>query len=77
MAKEVAVADKGIQALEAQLQGPVPGALHDLDDRHLRDLADAIREARHRQAAELQAAGDQALRHIPRLLRMPIRKVLG
>ena len=71
------MSDKGIQALEAQLQGPVPGALHDLDDRHLRELADAIRDARRRQAAELQAAGDQALSHIPRLLRIPIRKALG
>ena len=69
--------DNGMRALEAQLQGPVPGALHDLADRDLIDLADAIREARHRQAAELQAAGDQALRHIPRLLRVPIRKALG
>jgi hypothetical protein len=71
------VADNGIQALEAQLQGPVPGALHDLDERHLSDLADAIRAARQRQAAELEAAGEQALRHIPRLLRVPIRKALG
>ncbi len=71
------MANKGIQALEAQLQGPVPGALHDLDDRHLCDLAEAVREARHRQAAELEAAGDQALRHIPRLLRIPLRKALG
>ncbi len=71
------MATKGIQALEAQLQGPVPGALQDLEDRHLRDLADAIRDARRRQAAELQAAGDQALNHIPRLLRLPIRKALG
>ncbi len=71
------MARKGIQALEAQLQGPVPGALHDLDDRHLTDLAQAIRTARHRQAAELQEAGDQALKHIPRLLRVPIRKALG
>jgi hypothetical protein len=71
------VARKGIQALEAQLQGPVPGALHDLEDRQLINLADAIREARHRQAAELAAAGDQAFKHIPRLLRVPIRKALG
>ncbi len=71
------MATKGIQALEAQLQGPVPGGLHDLGDRDLRDLAEAIRAARHRQAAELEAAGEQALRHIPRLLRIPIQKALG
>ncbi len=71
------MATKGIQALEAQLQGPVPGSLQDLDDRHLSDLAAAIRDARRRQAAALQTAGDQALSHIPRLLRGPIRKALG
>ncbi|MGZ6597327.1 MAG: hypothetical protein ACXVFQ_26000 [Solirubrobacteraceae bacterium] len=71
------MATKGIQALEAQLQGPVPGALQDLDDGHLRHLAEAIRDARRHQAAELKAAGDQALSHIPRLLRVPIRKALG
>ena len=71
------MATKGIQALEAQLHGPVPGALQDLDDRHLGDLAEAIRDARRRQATELRAAGDQALSHIPRLLRIPIRKALG
>jgi hypothetical protein len=71
------VADKGIQALEAQLQGSVPPALRRLDDGDLRDLATAIRDARHRQSAELAAAGDQALRHIPRLLRGPVRKALG
>ena len=67
----------GIEALEAQLRGPVPGALHDLADDDLTDLAEAIRAARHRQAAELEAAGEQAFRHIPRLLRVPLRKALG
>jgi hypothetical protein len=66
-----------MKALEAQLQGPVPGALHDLSDDDLTDLAEAIRTARHRQAAELEAAGEQAFRHIPRLLRVPLRKALG
>ena len=71
------MSDKGINALEAQLHGPVPGGLHPLTDDQLIDLADAIGHARRRQAAELAAAGDQALSRIPRVLRGPLRKALG
>jgi hypothetical protein len=48
-----------------------------LRDEDLADLATAISDARHRQSAELAAAGDAALSHIPRLLRVPLRKVIG
>jgi hypothetical protein len=68
---------KGIRALEAQLRAPAPAGVRGLDDAHLLDLAEAISEARHQQAAELAAAGDQALSHIPRLLRVPVRKAFG
>ena len=54
-----------------------PASLSALSADQLRDLRDAVRDARHRQAAELAAAGEQALSHIPKLLRIPIRKVLG
>ena len=40
-------------------------------------LADSVQAARRRQAAELAAAGEQALGHVPRLLRGPIRKIVG
>jgi hypothetical protein len=43
----------------------------------LRDLASAIVDERHRQAAALAAAGDQALGQLPRVLRIPIKKLLG
>jgi hypothetical protein len=71
------VATKGIEALEAQLRAPAPAGIRGLDDAHLLDLAEAIGEARRRQAAELAAAGDEALSHIPRLLRVPVRKAFG
>jgi hypothetical protein len=71
------LAQNGIQALETQLHGPVSVAVGTLSDNDLLDLAEAIRDARHRQAAELAAAGDQAVKHIPRLLRGPVRKALG
>jgi hypothetical protein len=71
------VSGKGIQALEAQLRAPAPAGLRGLDDAHLLDLAEAIGQARHQQATDLAAAGDQALSHIPRLLRVPVRRALG
>jgi hypothetical protein len=71
------VAEDGLQALEAQLGAAAPEGLARLSDAQLRDLAGAVTEARRRQASELAAAGDQALRHIPRLLRVPIRRVMG
>jgi hypothetical protein len=67
----------GRDALKAQLGGRFPPALTGVDDGSLGDLADAVASARRRQAAEIAAAGDQALSHIPRLLRVAIRKVVG
>jgi hypothetical protein len=65
------------KALEKQLGGPPPDGFSRLSAEQLQDLADAILDARHRQSAELAAAGDQALGHIPKLLRGPLRRVLG
>jgi hypothetical protein len=71
------VADNGLQALEGELRATVPAGLRGLSDEQLADLADAVRAARRRQAEALDAAGEQALSHIPRLLRGPIRKALS
>jgi len=71
------VADKGLQALEAQLGAPPPDGLRRLSQDQLEELADAVRGARRRQAAELAAAGDQAFGQIPWVLRKPIRKLMG
>lgn len=68
---------EAVRALEQQLGSKVPGGLAALAAEEIGDLAQAVRDARHRQAAELQAAGEKAFGHIPRLLRGPIRKVMG
>jgi predicted ATPase with chaperone activity len=67
----------GMAALRAQLRDQPPAGLSRLAEGELADLAEAVGEARARQAAELAAAGESALRVIPRLLRGPIRKVVG
>lgn len=46
-------------------------------DAELSHLAEAVQAARRRQARALHEAGERALGHIPRLLRGPIRKVVG
>lgn len=71
------MANEGLTALERELKSPVPAGVRHLSDSHLRDLATAIVDERHRQAAALAAAGDQALGQLPRLLRVPIKKLLG
>jgi hypothetical protein len=68
---------EAIRALEGQLGGSAPKGLRFLTGAELEALGEAVRDARHRQAAELQAAGEKAFGHIPWLLRGPIRKVMG
>jgi hypothetical protein len=67
----------GLKALESELGSPPPARVAALDDERLGELAGAIRAARHRQAAELTKASEQSLQFIPKLLRLPVRKVLG
>ncbi len=71
------MAEDGLQALATQLRDAPPDSLARLDDTHLTDLAGAVRDARRRQAVEFEAAGEKAFGQIPRLLRGPIRKLLG
>jgi ribosomal 50S subunit-associated protein YjgA (DUF615 family) len=66
-----------LAALEAQLGSEPPAGLARLSEDELNDLATAIRDARRRQAAEIEAAAERALGYVPRLLRGPIRKVVG
>ena len=70
-------AESGAQRLEAALGGSLPDGARALEPRHLEHLAATVREARRQQAAELAAAGERGLRFVPRLLRGPLRKVLG
>jgi len=63
--------------LERELGGSAPPGVAELDSAHLEHLAAAVADARRRQAAEIAAAGDRALQHVPRPLRAAIRKVIG
>ena len=65
-------------ALRDALRGAEPPAsLAGLDDAVVADLADAIVAARREQARQLAASGEKSLAVIPRLLRGPVKKMLG
>lgn len=66
-----------MDALRQALRTEPPPELSGLDEAQLADLAEAIDAARARQRAELNAAIDQAWGHVPRLLRGPLRKIVG
>lgn len=66
-----------LNALRRQLGGTVPDGLRQLSAKELRDLSDAVSGARRRQAKAVAEAGERALGHIPRLLRGPVRKIVG
>lgn len=69
--------DAEIRSLKQELGRTPPRGLNALSEEQLNDLSTAIREARHRQAAALEEAGERALSRIPRLLRGPVKKVAG
>lgn len=72
------MADDAFGALSARLGvDETPQGLRRLEERHLRDLQQAIADAHHRQTAALNAGGDRALGFVPRLLRGPIRRAVG
>jgi len=65
-------------ALASELrQSPPAGLLKALDEAELGNLTEAIRQQRHRQTAAVRAAGDQALANLPRLVRGPVRRIVG
>jgi hypothetical protein len=66
-----------VDGLRAELGAdPPPGLIAKLDDRAVEHLAGAVRDAKARQRAALTRAENDALRHLPRLLRRAIRTVL-
>lgn len=71
------MARAGAGALRRELGGDPPPGIAALSDAQLGELAGAIHAAQRRQAAELQAAGDKALGLIPRVLRIPIKRMFG
>ncbi len=70
-------ADQAFAALVAELGGAVPDGLRALEPDQLRDLTEAIGDTRHRHKAALAAGGERALGMIPRVLRGPIRRIVG
>ncbi len=69
--------DPAFEQLRAELGGQAPERLRRLKAEHLLDLADAVRGARHRETEALEAASERALSHVPRLLRGPVRRIVG
>jgi hypothetical protein len=67
----------GLERLSHQLREPPGAAISALDDEHLAHLAGALHDVRVRQAEALASAAEQAMNHIPRLLRGPVRKIVG
>jgi hypothetical protein len=65
------------EELRRQLSAEPPSALARLPADRLGHLSQALREARHRQAQALGEAGEQAFGYVPRVLRGPIRRILG
>jgi len=65
------------RALEERLGGKVPPGIAGLAPEHLADLLEVIEEAGRRQTEELRAAAEKSFGHVPRLLRVPIRRIMG
>ncbi|MEC3978935.1 hypothetical protein [Amycolatopsis sp. H20-H5] len=65
------------RTLAEQLGGPVPDGIEALEEHEKQDLADALRDARRRQAEALGKAGEEGLKYVPALLRGAVRKAVG
>jgi hypothetical protein len=72
-----AVPDDAFNTLRSQLGPGTPNGLRALNDSELQHLVAALTDARRRQAKALADAGDRALGQIPRLLRGPVRRIVG
>ena len=62
--------------LKRELGGNVPGGLEELTEAELSGFAATLGGAKRWQSEELEAAVDEALEILPRLLRRPVRKIL-
>jgi hypothetical protein len=69
--------EKPVGALAAELGAEPPGGLvAALSSDDLAALAAEVRDAKRRQAEALARAGDEALGHLPRLIRMAVERML-
>ncbi len=64
------------EKLAGELGEPLPECVDQLDDGELADLASVLRTARLRQAEDVEAAIDKAMRYVPWGFRGAVRKVL-
>ena len=71
------MSQRALHDLRDQLRSDPPTGLMALAEEDLHDLTEAIRSARARQAAALEHAADQGWSYVPRLLRGPIRRIVG
>jgi len=64
-------------ALEHELGGPPSPSVRALAPAHAAALAATVRAARIQQAEQLRAATDETFDRLPRLLRGPVRRIVG
>lgn len=72
-----AMVDDPLAALTAELGAPPPEPIARLDPPHLRLLVTLIRDAKAHEDAALAAATEEALQHVPWVLRGLVKKALG
>lgn len=70
------MSDAARRILKPELGGVVPGGLESLTEDELSEFAAMLRAAKLGQSEQLEAAVDEALEIVPRLLRRPVRKIL-
>jgi hypothetical protein len=72
------MANDGLAQLRAELGAEPPAALLALlSDADVTILATLVKDAKRSQSEALQQASDQALSHLPRLVRIAVQRVLG
>ncbi len=67
---------KALSALEAELGGRAPARLDALDEAQLRSLTTLLHDAKSRQSEALDAAVEQSLEFVPKMMRGSVRKIL-
>lgn len=67
---------RAVDSLEDELGAPLPEGLEVLSPNELQILAELLRDAKARQAQELEQGLQESLTIVPRLMRGPVRKIL-